>query len=67
MWQQCEVVITTDCSRVAELVGMEVNVQLDNCRQTNSEDVPVFVPVPVRKTCREELSDIYARSYDMVI
>ena len=60
---QCGVVITTDCSRVPELAGMEVKVKLDNCRQTNSEDMSV----PLHKICREELSDIYPRSYDKVI
>ena len=52
---QCEVVSAMDCSRVPELTGMEVKVKLDNCRQTNSEDVSV----PVHNICREELSDIY--------
>jgi hypothetical protein len=52
---QCEVVSTTGYSRVPELAAMEVKVKLDNCRQTNSEDVSV----PVLKICREEMSDIY--------
>jgi len=42
---------------------MEVKVKLDNCRPTNSEDLSVSV----RKICGEGLSDIYPRSYDMVI
>jgi hypothetical protein len=58
---QCEVVSTTDYSSVPELAGMEVKVKLDNCRQTNIEDASV----PVHKIYREELSDIYARIYEM--
>ena len=41
---------------------MEVKIKLENSRKTAGEDVSV----PVDTVSREELSDIYAKGYDMV-
>jgi hypothetical protein len=41
---------------------MEVKVKLGNCRKRAREDVSV----PVHTIYKEELSDTYAKEYDMV-
>jgi hypothetical protein len=59
---QCEIISKTDHSYVPNLAGMEVKVKLDNCRNRVREDM--FVRV--HTIYKEELSDIYAKRYDMV-
>jgi hypothetical protein len=51
-----------DRSCVPNLAGMEVKVKLENCVKSAREGVSV----PVNTIYSKELSDTYAKGYDMV-
>jgi hypothetical protein len=59
---QYEIFSKTDHSCVPNLAGMEVKVKLENCIKRAREDLSV----PVHTVYKEELSDTYAKGYDMV-